>query len=657
MKRFITTFAAAALWIVAVLPLGAKVRLAPLFTDNMVLQQKCDAPVFGSAEPGAEITVKVSWDKKALYRTTAGEDGKWSVSVRTLKAGGPYSMTVSDGEETRLDNILFGEVWLCSGQSNMEMPLEGWGKIQNYKEEIRNANYPQIRLFQAKHVTASTPRDELPNSFDGWAECSPETIPTFSATAYFFGRKIHLDEKVPVGLIHSSWGGTFIEPWIRAGAFKGIPSLEEKVRVLNEYGTENSSMKAKYLELLGKWEAEMQSTEGFDNGQAVYAENGFDDSSWKSQNVPGKFQTVLPGFNGVVWFRKEVEIPQDWVGKELSLNLPAVDDNDFTYFNGRLIGKSSGYNIERKYTVPADDVKPGKAVIAVFVIDTGGDGGIIGNAQKLYIACGSEKIPLSGEWKLKETIPKAKIPARPLDITSKPNYPTLLYNAMIHPLIPYAIKGAIWYQGCNNVGHAQSYGELLPLLIADWRNLWGYDFPFYIVQLANYKEPQKGPENKSDWAELREAQEKTSRCVENSGLAVLIDIGEAWDIHPKNKQEVGRRLALQALNKTYGHGKLVCDGPMFERYEIEGSKIRLYFSHCEKGLKFIDGKPAGFVIAGADHNFHWADAVIEGDTIVVSSPEVEMPLAARYAWANNPVISLYNSTDLPASPFRTDNWK
>lgn len=659
MKKILTASATAAIMLAASLSLGAKVKMAPIFSDNMVLQQKCEAPVFGFAEPGKKITVKVSWDRKGKYETVAGKDGKWTVKVRTLKAGGPHSIVISDGEETRLDNILFGEVWLCSGQSNMEMPLAGWGRVKDYENEIRNASYPEIRLFQATHTIATAPQEGvLPNDFGGWVECSPETVPEFSATAYFFGRELHLREHVPVGLIHSSWGGTFIEAWMRSGAFEGIRYIEDQIAKLADYGNDAATRQSEYGRQFGIWSGKLRETEGFENGEAVYAGTGFNDGAWTSMDLPAQMQDMLPGFNGLAWFRKTVEIPQEWEGRGLTLTLPAVDDYDFTFFNGMQIGEGKGWNTKRTYTVPAAEVKAGKATVTVFVIDTGGTGGIVGDAAELKIGPSeSESMTLAGAWKFRETLKLSEVAPAPVDLSASPNYPTVLYNAMISPIVPYSIKGAIWYQGCNNVGGADMYAELLPLMISDWRSLWGEDFPFYIVQLANYLEPQAGPVNRSAWAELREAQEKTSRCVENTGLAVLIDVGEAYDIHPKNKQEVGRRLALQALHKTYGHGNLVCDGPVFEGYEIEGHAIRLKFSSCGKGLRFKDGKPAGFVIAGADHNFHWADAVIDGDTVVVSSPEVRMPLAARYAWADNPVISLYNSEGLPASPFRTDCWK
>lgn len=658
MDRILSAVATVSLGLAAMLPLGAKVRLAPLFSDNMVLQQKCDAPVFGFAEPGKEITVKVSWDKKRTYGTTAGEDGKWMVKVRTLKAGGPHSITVSDGDDTVLDNILFGEVWLCSGQSNMEMPLAGWGKVKDFETEIRDASHPDIRLFQAKHVTATKPQDVLPDDFGGWVECSPETVPQFSATAYFFARELNAKEHVPVGLIHSSWGGTYIETWIRKEAFDGIPYIERQIDALADYGDSREDMESTLARLIGKWEHDMTTmTEGYSGGRAVYAETAMDDGDWQTVNLPMTTEESQLVPAGQSWFRKKIDIPQEWEGKELKITFPGVDDIDFTYFNGVKVGKGFGWRDKRTYIVPADIVKAGEAVIAVMAVNNSGAGGIVGDAELLKIE-NSEGgvIPLSGECRFKITADISGIPAYPVDITRTPNYPTLLFNAMISPLIPYAIKGAIWYQGCNNVGCADRYADYLPLMIEDWRGLWGYEFPFYIAQLANYLAPQTAPEN-SAWAELREAQEKAARCTGNSGLAVLIDIGEAMDIHPKNKQEVGRRLALQALNKTYGHEGIICDGPVLEGYEIEEGAIRLKFSSCGKGLEFRDGKAAGFTIAGADHKFHWADAVIDGNTVVVSSPEVRIPLAVRYGWANNPVTSLYNSAGLPASPFRTDSWK
>lgn len=330
-----------------------------------------------------------------------------------------------------------------------------------------------------------------------------------------------------------------------------------------------------------------------------------------------------------------------------------MDDDDITYFNGVEIGRTEGYNVPRSYKIPANLVKTGKNIITVRVLDSGGNGGIWGNAGSVNIRMDAEhQIDLSGKWKFKISAMLSNMPAAPV---RKEQAPTVLYNAMINPLIPYAVKGAIWYQGESNVGLAHQYRELLPLMINDWRTRWGYNFPFYIVQLASFHELQTEP-IESSWAELREAQLITSQTLSNTGLAVLTDIGNAKDIHPKNKQEVGRRLSLLARALTYGE-KITYSSPIYKSYQMENGKIRISFDHADGGLKTNDGStPKGFTIAGVDHKFYWADAKIEGNEIVVSSPHVKFPVAVRYAWADNPLCNVFNGNGLPASPFRTDDW-
>lgn len=392
------------------------------------------------------------------------------------------------------------------------------------------------------------------------------------------------------------------------------------------------------------------------DGRAAWTVTDFEDSAWKTMEVPGLMQEQgLKGFNGIVWFRKTIEIPAKWEGKELTLNVGVIDDNDFTYFNGVQVGHTEGWMTPRSYKIPKELVKSGKAVIAVRVMDTGGAGGINGSPESISLHCSqSDVIPLAGDWKYQVSLNIKDIPQMPVNTANEPNIPGFLFNAMLNPLIPYSIKGAIWYQGEANTGQAYQYRELMPLMIKDWRDHWGYDFPFYMVQLASFTAQQTAPVD-ATWAELREAQTRTLH-LENTGMAVTIDIGDAFDIHPKNKQEVGRRLALAARAQTYGE-KISYSGPMYDTYQIEGNKIRIYFKHTDGGLKTLNNEVIkGFTIAGIDHKFYWANAVIEGNTIVVSSPEVTFPIAVRYAWADNPICNLYNGANLPASPFRTDDW-
>lgn len=635
----------------------AAVHMFPLFTDNMVMQQKTNAPIWGTATPGATVTVVTSWNN-AKYSTVAGENGKWMVNVRTAKAGGPYSMTVTEAgsEPVKISNILMGEVWLCSGQSNMQMPVKGdWAKVHNCDDEVKNAGYPNIRLLSVQRITSSRPEDDFPTYGDGWQICSPETVAEFSATAYFFGRELHLRKNVPVGLVHSSWGGTTIEAWMSKDALAGVKDLGSQAEYVSTWPAEREDRRIQTQKARDAWGRIVSAYNELSAISNGFADVDFNHSSWDSMKLPGNIEKVYPDYDGHVLVRKVVEIPEAWAGKPLTMHINAVDDEDFTYFNGVQVGKGSGWTKARKYDVPAELVKQGEVVVAIRIMDADGGGGITGNDASFYLqGPDGSKLSLAGEWKSKTDGDSYTVPAKPVNMYNEPYWSTVLYNAMIAPLVPYAIKGVIWYQGCSNDDRAYQYRDLQKLLIADWRAQWGYDFPFYITQLANYTGLQNAP-CESTWAELREAQLMASKTVPGTGMAVTIDIGEAGDIHPRNKQEVGRRLALQALNKTYGMA-VECSGPVYEGYEVDGDVIRIRFSSVGGGLAAKGGKLEGFTIAGADRKFYWADARIVGDCVEVSCKDVPRPVAVRYAWAHNPVCNLYNKAGLPASPFRTDDW-
>ncbi len=454
----------------------ADVRLPALVGSNMVLQRNKPLNIWGWADKGEKVTVKF---KQGSYTAVATADGKWKVQLPAQVAGGPYTMTIAGHNTITLDNILVGDVWVASGQSNMEMPVKGWGKVLNFEQEIAAANYPQIRFFQAKHVTSTSPKDDITPWEGAWAVCTPQSVPEFSSVGYFFAREIYGHEHIPVGVIHSSWGGTVAEAWTSGESLKKMPAFADTVKALERLATPQS---------------------------------------------------------------------------------------------------------------PSDA-----------------------------------------------------------------NKSTLLYNAMIHPLLPYAIRGAIWYQGEANVGRAYQYRELFPLMIKDWRKQWkNGEFPFFFVQLANFTEKKTQPVE-SDWAELREAQ-LMALSLPNTGMASAIDIGNDKDIHPKNKQEVARRLSLIARAKVYGE-KIPYSGPIYQSKQIVGNKVVLTFKFADDGLTAKNGTLKGFEIAGADKKFHWADATISGNRVTVSSSEVAKPVAVRYSWSNNPDGNLYNGAGLPASPFRTDNFE
>lgn len=636
--------------------LDSKVTLHPVFSDNMVLQQQSQVNIWGSATPDRPVRITTSWNN-ATYEVRAASDGSWNAVISTPCAGGPYTVTVSDGRNPEvLENVLVGEVWICSGQSNMEMKVGD--KVVGMEQEMSLApDYKNIRLLHIENRTSPHPEDDVEIRHGGWQICSGENIYDFSAAGYFFGKNLSDSLDVPVGLIETCWGGTYAESWTSAEALADMPYFHERLEGLKRIPQSLDAREQMFREDIEKWSREMaEADRGFRDGKALWAEAGFDDSAWTDVRVPDFLQDQgLGSTTGFFWLRKTVDIPAEWAGKELRLELGVVDDNDFTYFNGEQIGHTEGCLSWRTYTVPASLVKAGKAAVAVRVMDTGGKGGIVGDAADIaLVGPAGEKLVISGGWKYRMSLNLEEAPEMPVNTAVEPNYPSFLYNAMINPLVKFRIRGAIWYQGEANVARADQYADLLPLMINDWRRRWGYDFPFYIAQLANYMTVQTGPEE-SEWAELREAQAQALH-LENTGLAVLIDIGEAGDIHPKNKPEAGRRLALNALALTYGQ-HIPYSGPMYSTYRIEDGSIRLYFSHTDGGLVAEGGKSLeGFYIAGADRVFHKADAVIEGNTVVVSSPEVGFPVSVRYGWANNPVCNLYNGAGLPASPFRTDRW-
>lgn len=629
---------------------NAKVALPAVFSDNMVLQQKTDAAVWGKAVPGKTIEISTTWSDKR-YTAKADTDGNWKIKVATPAYGGPYVMTISDGEPTILKNILIGEVWVCSGQSNMEMPLAGWGKINDYQKEVEQARYPAIRLLQAVHVTSNSPLADAKVTNHGWKPCTPQYVAEFSSVAYFFAREIYKKTGIPVGLIHTSWGGTVAEAWTSAETLQKRTDFTEALAQVRSSGPED---KKNYEIKLTAWnQLVIAKDQGYNQGVPVWNDKSVNTSDWAEMKIPAYLENTLPDLDGVVWFQKKVIVPARMAGKALKLNLGPVDDNDITWFNGVKVGETKGYNVDRIYTIPAGLVKAGENTLTVRVFDGSGGGGIYGRPELLNLVDGTgEKISITGSWKYKVGLDLKNITPMPVP-NDGPNRPAVLFNAMINPFIQYSIRGAIWYQGESNAQRAHQYRTLFPAMITDWRAKWKQgDFPFYFVQLANYMKPAVKP-GSSAWAELRDAQLQTL-SLPQTGMAVAIDLGDADDIHPKNKQEVGRRLALIALAKDYGY-KTPYSGPVFASQKISGAAITISFKQADKGLRTHENDELnGFAIAGKDQVYYWAKAVIQGNKVVVSSTEVKDPVSVRYAWGNNPEANLYNGAGLPASPFRTD---
>ncbi|SHE44606.1 sialate O-acetylesterase [Mariniphaga anaerophila] len=647
MKKLIRTLVIVFLFAGVNFNAEADVKLPRIFSSNMVLQQGIDIPFWGWADRGERIEITFAGN---TVRTRADAEGKWKLELPEQDYGGPYKVIIKGKNTIELDNVMVGEVWICSGQSNMEWRVE---QSNNAEEEVAAVEYPEIRLFTVPKAVSQFPGDDI--SDGAWEQCTPETVGGFSAVGYFFGRDLYQELQVPVGLIHTSWGGTVAETWISPNSIADDPDFSAKMIELQQMNMESyrQARLDKVKALLG---GEIPTQDlGMVDGKPVWAAIDFDDSDWQSIKAPmyWEYQGYVD-IDGIGWYRKEVQLDEEATQTELMLHLGKVDDSDITFFNGIEIGRTENkYDENRVYTIDKKYLKTGKNVIAVRVDDTGGNGGIWGDPENQLLVSENEKIVISGDWKFR--ISKADVSSVNLGPNS---YPTLLFNAMINPIVPYGIKGAIWYQGESNADRAKQYQRIFPALITDWRNHWQLgDFPFLFVSLANFTQPPLLP-GESDWAELREAQTKTL-ALPNTGMALAIDIGEADDIHPRNKQDVGKRLALNAFKVAYGKD-IVYSGPMYKSVEFTNGKAYVSFAETGSGLEAKDkyGYLKGFSVAGADRVFHWAKAeIVDDKTVVVYSEAVSNPVAVRYGWANNPDdVNLYNREQLPANPFRTDDW-
>ncbi len=631
----------------------AAVRLPALVGPHMVRDTKL--PLWGWAASGEKVTVTF---RGKTYPATPGTGGRWQATLPPQPAGGPYTLTIKGQNTIELIDILVGDVWLASGQSNMQFKVKdhpgGYQPVQNADQEIAAANWPNLRLFTVAQTVAYRPEAEVPAS--GWQVCSPATIAEFSAVTYFFGRDLYRQYQVPVGLIADSWGGTPAEAWVSADGLRPFPEFGARVAEFAERTTaladDQRAFEARQRAFQQYFNTRDQ---GYLPGGKTWAAPDFDARAWPIMAVPGAWEATpaLAGYDGVVWFRKEIDLTAADAGRALTLALGPIDDADSTWFNGVKVGGTTGYAAPRAYTVPAALVRPGRNVIAVRVVDTGGGGGFVGNPDALRLTTAGRTLSLAGPWQYQVGIDPKDAPQSPIAGGAQ-NAPTTLYNGMIAPVLPFAIKGVIWYQGESNADRAEQYRTLFPALIAGWRTRWGYAFPFLFVQLANFQPALPQPAG-SAWAELREAQAGALR-LPRTGMATAIDIGNPDDIHPHNKQEVGRRLALAARRVAYGDRAVVYSGPTYAGMAVAGSAARLKFDQRGTGLVAKEGALWGFAVARADHQFHWATAQVQGNEVVATSDQVPAPVAVRYDWAANPNGNLYNKEGLPAVPFRTDSW-
>ncbi len=615
-----------------------------LFNDHMVLQQNQPNRIWGTAGPGDTIAIHVAGH---AVIATAGKDSTWHALIPSLESGGPFLLSVCSREtDLRFSDVLVGEVWFASGQSNMAMKVR---RCNNAEEEIANSHYPEIRYFHVPPSMSNHPADSL----DGgeWMLAGPATVGNFSGTAWFFAREIHTIRDVPVGIIEASWGGTPAESWTSYTMLEAFNEFEmhwnkQPAHVFRDAVRQNKADRARINEILN------QESLGLDLGvhRIQYA-----DMDWDRMHIPVHFHnTNISGYQGYAWFRKHLVLPGDWSDKNLQLVLGKIEQSDNTYINGTEIGHSYRTHKVRKYDIPPGVLVEGDNVIAVRVLHRRKTGGGFWQGPFRIIHKDTKEVlkELEGGW-LYNTKIEPEFPR----VTNFSHEPGVLFNAMVHPVIPYGIRGVIWYQGESNADRAAQYQRLFPALIRDWRIHWGMDyFPFLYVQLANFLEKDTIPSD-DPWPYLREAQTMALE-LPATGMASAIDIGEAHDIHPKNKQEVGRRLALAARNIAYGED-ILHSGPMMRDVYIDQSMVVLDYDYIGEGLRVKgDGDVTGFALAAADGVFHWAEAQLEGvERVVVWSEQVPKPVYVRYGWSNNPEINLYNSAGLPAVPFRTDRYQ
>lgn len=642
--------AGSACFLILVATAAAALRLGSPFGDHMVLQRDQPVPVWGWADAGDHVTVEFAGQRK---RTQADAAGAWRVTLDALPANAePREFVVtagpaSDGnaESRKLADVLVGEVWLCGGQSNMERqlgPRPPQQPLLNWEREAASANTPQIRQLYVRQHTATSPQ---PTAEMAWSVCSPATAPEFTAVGYYLARDLHAARRVPVGIIHSSWGGTPAEAWTSLDGLAAFPEFAETLSVLRTAGANPTEARRLQSERLEQW----YRLHDPGSGTPLWADPALDTLDWERLPVPAKWEEAgHDGFDGLVWLRRTFDLPDSWHGTDVELRLGAIDDIDTTWVNGQLVGNTSQWNTPRIYRVPASVLKPRGNVIAVRVLDTGGHGGIWDSSLPCEIAGADGSfvpVPLGGPWLARFALELQADNRPPQDVTNSAGAPTVLFNGMIAPLVPYAIRGVAFYQGEANVGRERQYRTLLPAMIADWRRQWNAgDFPFLFVQIAPHF--QMSPE-------IREAQLLAWQATKNTALVVTIDVGDAQDIHPANKEPVGARLALAARALAYGE-ELEYSGPVFSAMRVTGQRAVLSFTHVGGGLVSKDGRLTGFTIAGVDGVFHPATAEFDGDTVVVSSATVAQPRAVRYGWANVAFGNLFNRAGLPASPFRTD---
>lgn len=624
---------------------SAAVRIPKLISDGMVLQRDAPLKIWGWADPSEKVIVKFMGK---TYKTAAGNEGKWFVALPAQKAGGPYVMNISGSNQLIISDIMIGDVWFCSGQSNMVHQMELHSVT--YAKDIVEAGNSNIRHFWIPTATRfDGPADDF--KAGTWKVCNPENVRQFSAIAYFFALKIYEKNHVPIGLINASVGGTPVEAWTSEQgltdfeAFQQVIARNKDTSFVNSFARRSTGNRAVEIRDKGL------------TGQKKWFEEGYVPQGWKTINVPGYWEDQgIKDLNGTVWYRRAIDLPAGMSSKAATVFLGRIIDADELYINGTKVGTTTYQYPQRRYKVPAGLLKAGKNLFVVKVTNTAGKGGFV--PDKPYsIFADLDTIDLKGTWQYKVGevfMPRTYVGGQAGGVPPPgQNSPSALFNAMVAPAIHYVIKGWLWYQGESNSSRGAEYARLQPAQIRDWRSKWQLgDLPFLFVQLPNFMDASYLP-SESQWAELREAQLK-SLDVPGTAMVVGIDAGEWNDIHPDNKKIIGERLALAAAKLAY-HENIVYSGPLFRSASVLGNKMILSFDHIGSGLISKDGEELReFAVAGADKKFVWATARITGDKIEVYSEDIPSPVYVRYAWADNPDVNFYNKEGLPASPFRTD---
>lgn len=634
------------LFLIPLFSIVAQVKLPQLVSDGMVLQRDTELKIWGWASPGEKVGVEF---RKKKYTTQADSDGNWQVLLSHQKAGGPYSMKIKGKNEIKLENILIGDVWLCSGQSNME---HYFGVHQErFADEIGQANNTDIRQFNVPMTPVITgAKDDFPPA--QWKTATAENILEFSVVAYFFAKNLHEKYEVPIGIIKSTVGGSPIEAWISEEGLKEFPEIIKTVE-RNKDTAFVFSTNRRADEINREIAKQRPPYKGF-QGDKSWHEYDYQPKNWKKINIPGYWEDQgIQNLDGIVWFRKEIEVPASMVGVPAKVKLGRIVDADELYINGEKVGNTGYQYPQRRYDVPAGLLKAGRNVFTIRVTNYGGKGGFVPN-KPYYLATANDTIDLKGYWdyKVGSVFQETKLSSEGISMRHQP---ASFYNGMIAPATNYKVKGFVWYQGESNTGRPRSYESLQKAQIQDWREKWNQgELPFLFVQLPNFMEADYSP-SESNWAKLRQAQLNAS-ILPNTGLAVAIDLGEWNDIHPGNKKPVGERLALAAQKLAYGETKIVYSGPVFKSAKVEEDKVLLTFDHVGSGLIANDGEPLRwFALAGAGKEFQWVDAKIVGTQVVLSAENIEHPVYVRYAWADNPdQVNLYNKEGLPASPFEAE---